>query len=187
MTLIHEDISSSIMIQFNLLHFVHEIKGNILFPLPQSWRKHYLALFLSKLNIVITKITQPQASWGQDVQANRADERWGWTISAGIQCHRGWGRHHSIALETQEEFSGFVHVDCIPLHTLDYHRLGEIEREGRGDEKPVKTGTSGMDMEINRKLGGRREKQEEEQGRDRVGNVGTIDREWKGGWGRRQT
>lgn len=41
----------------------------------------------------------------------------------------------------------------------------------------MKTGTSGMDMEINRKLGGRREKQEEEQGTDRVGNVGTIDRE----------
>lgn len=111
------------------------------------------------LNTAITQITQPQSSWGQDVQANGADEGWGGTIRAGIQCHRGWGRHHSIALETQEEFSGFVHVDGIPLHTLDYHRLEEIEGDGKDDEKLAKMKTSGMEKEINRKQGGTGEKQ----------------------------
>lgn len=70
---------------------------------------------------VITQIAEPQSSWGQDIQANRADE--GRAVGGGIHCYRDWGGGHAVALKTKDEFPGFVHVYSIPLHTLHYHRL----------------------------------------------------------------
>lgn len=56
--------------------------------------------FLNRLHSVITQIAQPQTSWGQDVQANGADEGRGRAIGGGIQHHRGRGGWHPIALQT---------------------------------------------------------------------------------------
>lgn len=74
-------------------------------------------------SVIITQIAQPQASWGQDVQANGADEGRGRAVGGGIQRHGGRGGRHPVALQTQEEFPGFVHVHRVPLHAFDYHRL----------------------------------------------------------------
>lgn len=85
--------------------------------------------FLNKVDKMFTQIAQPQSSWGQDVQADGADEGWGRAVGGGIERHGGRGGRHPVALQTQEEFSGFVHIDCVPLHALHYDRLRESETE----------------------------------------------------------
>lgn len=145
--------------------------------------------FLNKLDSVITQITQPQASWGQDVQANGADEGRGRAIGGGIQHHRGWGGWHAVALQTQEEFSGFIHVHCIPLHALDYHRLRDDRRGGQGSKRKMGRREESKSWVAKEKVGKRHEREAErgnageERGMDRVGNVGTRDKEGKRGWG----
>lgn len=46
-----------------------------------SWKRKN---FLNKSDSVITQIAQPQASWGQDVQADGADEGRGRAVGCGI-------------------------------------------------------------------------------------------------------
>lgn len=125
MTVMHEDISPCCMLwkgkKGSPLLFACEF---IVMEKRQKKKSQHVQCSGNKYDGVITQIAQPQASWGQDVQADGADEGWGWAVGGGIQRHRRWGGgRHPVALQTQEELPGFVHVYCIPLHAFDYHRL----------------------------------------------------------------
>lgn len=141
---LHKDILSLMHFlqrkkQGHFLSFLTNLSSSIL----EKQKKH--KQHFHKLDSVLTQIAQPQASWGQDVQANGADEGWWRDVGGGIQRHRRRGaRGHPVALQTQEEFPGLVHVYCIPLHALYYHRLrgwreGRVKRQVTWTEEENRT------------------------------------------------